>query len=134
MLSKWNKAYFPCSASRKKQTCTSHSTPESEIVAAWRGIRTTGIPVKDLMQVVVNVMQMHNCGHLDPRVYKSVSLKLYEDNDAAILIMKSGVTKEVRHIMRTHRISIRGLFDTYKQGIYTPVYCPTAMQCADVFT
>ena len=36
--------FFPLSATSKRQTCVSHSTPEAEIVAADHGVRVEALP------------------------------------------------------------------------------------------
>ena len=46
----------PIAAICKKQTCVSHSSTESEIVAAELGLRTEALPLLTLWDLVVEVM------------------------------------------------------------------------------
>ena len=46
-------SFFPLNAIRKKPSCVSHSTPESEIVAADLAIRTEGLPALQLWGMVL---------------------------------------------------------------------------------
>ena len=58
-----------------KQGCQSHSTPEAEIVAAEHALRTAGVPCRDLG---------------DKLLGRDVVLDFHEDNETAIIAMRSG--------------------------------------------
>ena len=45
---------FPMSSTSKRQGAVSHSTPEAEVVAGCYALRTTGIPVLGLWQILLN--------------------------------------------------------------------------------
>ena len=49
--------FIPIAAICKKQTCVSHSSTESEIVAAELGLRTEVLPLLTLWDLVVEVMR-----------------------------------------------------------------------------
>ena len=66
---------FPVSGISKKQTAVSHSTPESEIVAAAFGLRTEGIPGVQLLDVLLG---------------KANTLRFKEDNQAMIRVCDTG--------------------------------------------
>ena len=44
---------FPLNGVSKKQTCVSHSTPETEIVAAIAAVRLEGLPALQLWDIVL---------------------------------------------------------------------------------
>ena len=48
--------FAPVTASCKKQTCVSHSSTESEIVAAEQGIRTEGLQVLAFWELVTELL------------------------------------------------------------------------------
>ena len=48
--------FVPIAAICKKQTCVSHSSTESEIIAAELGLRTEALPLLTLWDLVVEVM------------------------------------------------------------------------------
>ena len=98
----------------------SHSTPEAEIVAADTAIRTLGIPAMDLWDVVFN---------------KHVPVEFLEDNESTIAVINSGKNPTMRHLQRTHDVSVKWLSDTFKS--YKPrlslINCDTKDQSADIF-
>ena len=77
------------SASSRRQTCTSHSTPEAEIVAADAALRTEALPAIPLWE------------HL---LERRVVAAFKEDNEAVIKICKAGGSMKLQHMNRTHRI------------------------------
>ena len=89
--------FFPLGAHSRKQTCVPHSTPEAELVAADAALRLEGLPAIDLWDVILD---------------RSVVLKFWEDNDAAIKIMLSGRNPTMRHMARTHRVDTMWLHET----------------------
>ena len=64
--------WFPLAAKRERQTATSHSTPESDIVAADDVTRTLGIPALDIWEFLLG---------------RSVGLDLFEDHQACLQII-----------------------------------------------
>ncbi len=85
---------FPLSAYSKRQSSVAHSTPEAEIVAAASALRLCGVPALDLREVLLE---------------KSVPIQFHEDNTAMVAIMKSGRNARMRHLNRTHGISMEWL-------------------------
>ena len=69
---------FVLAAMSKKQTAVSHSSTESEIIAAETALRTEGLPTQTLMEHVLG---------LPPG---GATLNFYEDNQSAIKIIESG--------------------------------------------
>ena len=102
----------------------SHSTPEAEIVAAAAALRIVGLPALDLWDRIF----------LDS-VGSKVNLKFYEDSTATIAIIKSGRNPQLRHVSRTHDVSIKWLSEAFrKERQIVLEYVSTDKQCADIFT
>ena len=113
-------SFFPLNAQSKKQTCVSHSTPESEIVAADAAVRIMGLPALDLWDVALG---------------RRVKLDFYEDNQATLIVIKTGRNPTMRHLGRTHRVDLSFLVETFKNNSdLTIKYCVTSEQCADILT
>ena len=74
--------------------CVSHSTPEAEIVAADTALRTLGIPALSLWKVLANVFPQ---------------LLFHDDNQGMIGVVRSGRNPTMRHLERTHGISIASM-------------------------
>ena len=68
--------WFPLQAVSTKQTAASHSSTESELVAADHGLRREGIPMLDMLEMLNN-------GHKMPFIF-------HGDNQATIEIIRSG--------------------------------------------
>ncbi len=83
--------FFPVSGHRKKQTAVSHSTVEAEIVAAYHAIRTGGLPALQLWEGLLN---------------RPLQLEVYRGSQATARIMSTGRAPTLRHIKRTHNISV----------------------------
>ena len=92
---------FPLQAQSTRQGCVSHSTTESEIVAADMALRTIGIPALELWSVVLDRPDLR--------------ITFHEDNQAMIKVMESGRNPTMRHVGRTHRVSIAWLHVRLKQ-------------------
>ena len=59
---------------------------------------------------------------------------LYEDNQAAAQIVKTGKSQKLRHVRRTHGISISALHDWHRKKVFKLADCHTKAQAADLFT
>jgi RNA:NAD 2'-phosphotransferase (TPT1/KptA family) len=113
------RSFFPISATSKKQTSVSQSTPEAEIVAANMSIRD-GLPMLQLWETILS--------------RKRMSIHIMEDNESTIRVLISGKNPNMRYMSRTQRISITWLNERYRDGDYKLVNCPTKEQAADIFT
>jgi len=113
------RSFFPLGAQSKKQGCVSHSTPEAEIVAAAHALRTEGLPALDLWDCILE---------------RPVQLRFQEDNQTAILAMQRGFSAEMRHLERTHRVSLAWLAEVFALDQIELNYCVSAKQAADIFT
>jgi hypothetical protein len=105
----------------KRQTSTSHSTTEAECVAMSKAIREHGLPAQDLHETILG---------------RSVKVNFYEDNESSITVMRKGYSSQLRHIPKTHRVSlslIKEVFDEAGCNRHL-LYIPTESQKADLFT
>eukprot|EP00975_Prorocentrum_lima_P030283 6349780-Prorocentrum_lima.AAC.1 len=75
-------------ATSRRQTCVSHSTPEAEYAAGDHAIRVEGLPQLTLWEYIPG---------------RTPSLVLAEDNEAVIKIVTSGKTLRFGHVSRTRR-------------------------------
>ena len=107
------KTNFVIGAMSKKQTAVSHSSTESEIVAADMAIRTQGIPALIAFDVIAD---------------RPVNLNFYEDNQSTIKIIESGYSQQMRHISRTHRVDLAWLKERFEKDTITMRYIETQRQ------
>ena len=110
---------FPLSAKCAKQTVTSYSTPESELVAANMALRTMALPALDLWEALLG---------------RVVRLKFREDNQSAKQIMTTGKNPTMKHMTRTHGISVSWLHEVCGHANIELLYQETASQRADILT
>ncbi|CAE8585896.1 unnamed protein product, partial [Polarella glacialis] len=106
-------------AQAKKQSCVSHSTPEAEPVAANIALRTRGLPALEVFDKVFG---------------RKVKLFFEEDNNTAISTIKAGYSNTMRHLGRTHRVSLRWMHEVFQDGQCEIRRCDTLLQAADIFT
>ena len=111
--------WFPLQGVSTKQTAVSHSSTESELVAADHGLRREGIPMLDLLELLA--------GYKFP-------FEQYGDNQSTITIIRTGVNNTMRHFNRQHGIDLAFIHDNYKAKLMSLDYCVTDRQCADIFT
>ena len=114
---------FPLVAISKRQSCTSVSTPEAELVAGSHGLVRELIPALDM------------CDKILPVGYDAT---FHEDNQAMIRVIESGRNPTMRYLHRTHRISIATLHEIITgQVADTTINCEyttSAEMAADIFT
>ena len=110
---------FPIAGQSKRQTCVSHSTPEAEIVAADFALRLVGLPALDLWHKI-----LPHCP----------SLLFHEDNQAMIVVVKSGRNPTMRFIGRTHGVSVAWLHERCLAPGLQLVYELSARMAADIYT
>ena len=109
---------FPINGQSKRQECVSHSTPEAEIVAADWALRHEGIPMLDIWEVLVG------------RGHKAM---LHDDNESMWKICRSGKNPTMRHLLRTHGVSVAWLKEQFDTGNYDLRYVPSSLQAADIY-
>ena len=102
MLASGSHTRFPLAGGSKRPGCVSHSTPQAEIIAADYALRTHAIPVISLWKTLVGS---------DPKIV------FHDDNQGMIAIIRSGQNPTMRHLERTHGISIQWMHDL-EAGLY----------------
>ena len=110
---------FPLAGGSKRQGCVSHSTPEAEIVAADYALRTHAVPVISLWKTLVGS---------DPKII------FHDDNQGMIAIIRSGQNPTMRHLERTHGISIQWMHEIFQNDLIYLVYEVTSKMCAHIHT
>ena len=114
-------SFFPVNAQSKKQEAISQSTTEAEIVAAYNGISSEGLPLLECLSVL--------------RRDKIGKLYFGEDNTATIQVIKAGYSVKLRYMNRIHRIDIAWLSQVFEEVPNTNFYhWLTDRQRADLLT
>ena len=111
--------FFPLSWSSRKQTATSKSTAESEMVSLSNNLFDEGIPMLNLWQTITGCETM---------------LRIKEDNEATIKIARKGFSPKLRCIQRTHRVNLGAIHEEINKKDISLEHCPTLEQAADIFT
>ena len=109
---------FPIATLSKRQSCVSHSTPESELVALDTGLRTIGVPTSYLWEVLLS----------------SSRVVVHEDNETAMRVIRTGKNQTMRHLSRSHGIHIAWMHEMHEKGFFSLVYEPSSSMAADIFT
>ena len=105
------------SAQSNKQTAVSHSTVEAELVAADQALRTSGLPALPLWERLLN---------------RPLELERYQDNQAAGRIMATGRAPALRHIKRTHCVSVAWLHERVSSPELNLNDCVSEVMAADI--
>jgi len=110
---------FPLVWISRKQTYTSRSTTESEIVAMAGALFGEALPTLDLWDMLLK---------------RPMTLEVMEDNQATIKIVRKGYSMKLRHINRTHKVNLGGLKEVFDDDNVVLSYVETHSQAADIFT
>ena len=110
--------FFPLAWVSKRQTSTSRSTTESEVVSLPHSLYQEGLPALQLWEMLLG---------------RAVTLRVLEDNQATILVVRKGYSPKLRHITRTHKTNLSGLFEVFQDDSAELEYCKTDDQAADIF-
>merc|ERR1712026_559424 len=117
-----NHTMFPLVAISKRQSCTSVSTPEAELVAGSHGLVRELMPALDM------------CDKILPDGYLAF---FHEDNQAMIRVIETGRNHTMRYLHRTHRTRIATLHEIITgQSTDTTVKCQytkSSDMAADIF-
>ena len=111
--------FFPLQWLSRKQTSTSRSTTEAEVVALAHGVFSEAIPMLLLWDTI-------NGG--------SFPFEALEDNQATIKVVKKGYSSKLRHIARTHKVNLSSLSEVFERPGSEIEYVDTKEQAADIFT
>ena len=110
---------FPLMWSSQRQTSTSRSTTEAEVIAMANAVFGEAIPVLQLWDLILQ---------------RPVDLIIHEDNQATIQVVEQGYSSKLRHITRTHKINLGSLNEVLQQKGIKVQYIETTQQAADIFT
>ena len=113
---------WPIAGVSKKQTATSHSTPEAEMVAYDFGLRMDGLPALLMFRTLLG------------RYNIPVALKVREDNSALIQVCQSGKNPTMRYLSLTHGTNVAWLHEVSTSRHVELVKTDTLSQAADIFT
>jgi len=73
--------------------------------------------------------------HLASVLKAQVPMTCQQDNTATIQVINNGFSAKLRHLGKTHKININGLYDIFRlEEDVALQHCPTDMQSADIFT
>ena len=103
----------------KKQTATSHSTTEAEMVAMSKMLREVLVPQMELWKLLE--------GNVVPGI-------IYEDNQSTITVANSGYSPQLRHLHKHHRISLGLVHDFVTHEDIALEYIDTNLQKGDLMT
>ena len=129
--------FVPVAAMSKRQGCVSHSTTEAELVAMDTALRLFGLPMQTLLQPLLTddggaFGARDGDDTVGARAYHQVWFA--EDNQATIRVCRSGRSPSLRHLARTHRVSLSWLYEVFQRGDVKLGYIVTTSQAADIFT
>jgi hypothetical protein len=110
---------FPLEWCSKRQTAVAHSTTEAELISLAKGLRETALPITILLEAVLG---------------DSVVLTVREDNEATIAVVKKGRSSALRHLSKTHRVSLKWVAEVMRDSSRKITYIATKLQKADGFT
>ena len=153
--------YVPISWFCKKQSSTSNSSTESELISLDAALRMEGIPALSLWELIIDVFHPEDTKPNDradqtapkpKNMYDELSnvdfvptnlpehkgrakLVLLEDNDPVIQICIKGRNPTLRHVPRVHRVNTDACYERIRDdpGIFLR-YWPTKYQLADILT
>ena len=111
--------WFPLAWVSKKQTRTSRSTTESEVVSLAYSLYLEALPMLTLWEGLLG---------------RKVGLQVMEDNQATILVVKAGWSPKLRHVQRGHKVDLGSLSEEFGEPELSLEYVETDKQAADIFT
>ena len=111
--------FWPLCWASKKQSATSRSTTEAEIISLSSGVFGEALPMQEFMEKVLG---------------REVTLQCHQDNSAVIQIVPAGYSPKLRHVSKTHRIDLSSLYAVFQDPNVRLSYINTEKQCADIFT
>ena len=110
---------FPLDWFSKRQSATSHSTTEAELVAASKMLRDSLVPLRHLWSVMLG---------------RPVTAVTHEDSMSTITVIKAGYSPQLRYVNKHHRISLSLVSEMCKQPDMDLRHCETAKQKGDLMT
>jgi hypothetical protein len=108
------------------------STTEAELVAAALALKTAGLPVITSIEILKSMIQASNAAGTTDKTHKTV-VRLHVDNQAMAAVIRSGRNPTMRHLSRTHGISISWLHEQCQDQLHIE-YVTTTLMAADIYT
>ena len=112
-------SFFPLAWISKRQTATSRSTTEAEMISLAYGLFAEALPALSLWERILG---------------RPMTLKCMQDNQATIIVAKRGYSPKLRHVARTHRVDLSSVAEVLEQDGCSIEYIQTHLQAADIFT
>lgn len=112
-------SFFPLAWVSKRQTSTSRFITESEVISLAHSLYQEAIPALNLW---------------DRLLQRRVKLRVLEDNQATILVVKKGYSSKLRHVTRAHKVNLSCLSEIFGNPETELEYLETDKQAADIFT
>ena len=122
--------FFPIGYLSKMMSTVAYSTPEGETGALSYGLRSAGSPGMVMWEMVSD--QVMDVNH--PKGELPQTLIVHGDSSASISIAKSGKNPTMRHMGRTHGVSLTWISNELKSRRADLGYIRTKHMAADIFT
>ena len=113
------RSFMPLMWASKRQTSTSRSTTESEVVSLAAALFAEAIPTLDLWDILLG---------------RPMRCRIWEDNQATIRVVEKGYSPKLRHILRTHKVNLSSIKEVLDLPEFEISYCKTDDMRADIFT
>ena len=113
------KSFFPLDWFSKRQSATSHSTTEAELVAASKMLRESLVPLQSLWSLMLQ---------------RPIDAVLHEDNMSTIVVINAGYSPQLRHIQKHHRISLGEVHELCQHPDMKVQHIDTDKQKGDLMT
>ena len=114
-----NNSYFPLDWYSKRQSATSHSTTEAELVSASKMLRESLVPIQHLWSIMLQ---------------RPMHAVIHEDNMSTITVIESGYSPQLRHLAKHHRISLGLVHELCKLPDIHLQHIDTDKQKGDILT
>ena len=111
--------FYPLDWYSKRQTATSHSTTEAELVSASKMLRESLVPQIELWSIFLQ---------------RNINAVIHEDNESTITVVKNGYSPQLRHLAKHHRISLGIVHEMCEHPDINMKHCPTTEQKGDLLT
>lgn len=113
------RTYYPPMWLSRRQTSTSRSTTEAEIVSLAACLFSEALPTMQLW---------------DELLGRGIKLRIMEDNEATIKVPKKGYSAKLSNVLRTHKVNISSIKEVLDNDIVDIEHVKAEFQAADIFT
>eukprot|EP00973_Karenia_brevis_P018408 2523825-Karenia_brevis.AAC.1 len=112
-------SFFPIMWLCKRQTATSRSTTETEMISMAASLFSEGLTTLQLCERLLG-------GKVDSGIE--------QNNQASILVAKAGYSQKLRHGSRTHKADLGSIKEVLDRDSVSLRYIISADRAADIFT